>query len=272
MKDESLDPRIDRMIAALYGELSESEERAFHRLLEKDDALRAEWEELRESRRILSGWEVEDRVPSFVMLEGAAERPEPRRREHAAPTWWQRVLASLQGFGARPAWALATAAIALGAFMVADSRLDSKVEEQLASRLASVPPAATESDSRSVALEDLARTGGGPGEVVLTAAPYVTREELQDSNEQMMQSLATLLNQYDQKKDDETLDLLRAMYERVNQQQVYDYRQLAGRIDDLGRELVVSRSLAEQRIEELLGPATPRDANEEPTPTVDDGQ
>lgn len=267
MKDENLDPKIDRMIAALYGELSESEERAFHRLLEKDDALRAEWEELRESRRILSGWEVEERVPSFVMLEGAAGRS----AERAGAPWWRRLLAPLQGFGPGPAWAMATAAIAVAAFFLADARMDSKVEQQVASRLGSTPSVTGGTGSTGVALEDLARSRGGQGSEVVQTAGYVTRDELQDSNEQLMQSLAALLNDYSEKKDGETLDLLRAMYERVNQQQLYDYRQLAGRIDDLGRELVVSRGMAEQKIEELLGPATPRDLNGEPTPT-DDGQ
>ncbi|MBZ0267083.1 hypothetical protein K8I85_02920, partial [bacterium] len=69
--NERMDPRIDKMIAYLYGELPEAEERAFRRLLEKDDALRAEYEELAGTRETLRGWEVEETVPSFVLVAGA---------------------------------------------------------------------------------------------------------------------------------------------------------------------------------------------------------
>jgi len=112
MRGESIDPRIDKMMAALYGELSEAEERAFLRLLEKDDALRAEWDELRESRELLAGWKVEESVPCFILMEG--ERA-PRRTPSAG--WLERLRGAVRNLGAVPTWGLATAAVAVLAFV-----------------------------------------------------------------------------------------------------------------------------------------------------------
>jgi len=272
MKDESLDPRIDRMMAALYGELSESEERAFHRLLERDEALRAEWEELRGTRTAIARWEVEDRVPRFVLLEDAGlRRAQTGPRAGAVGRW-------LEPFRAlRMNWAswLVTAAVAGVAFLAAEARFEQQLEARLAparGEMAQRPP--TEIGTRpEVPIEDLlARPGAGSeaSPVVPVTGSWVTRDELDANRDDMLQSLAVLLNQYDQQEDQETLDLLQAMYERLNRQQLYDFRQLAGRVDDLGRELIVNRSVAEQKIEELLGPEPPRENGGQQAPTPDE--
>jgi anti-sigma factor RsiW len=124
MSDEKIDPRIDRMMAALYGELTESEERAFRRLLEKDDRLRVEFEELKETRRLLGGWEVEERVPSFVLIDGEGERAAGRPAAIGSG-WLERVRGALRGLGATPAWGLATAAVVLLVLAIAGFRIES---------------------------------------------------------------------------------------------------------------------------------------------------
>ncbi|HMB71404.1 MAG TPA: hypothetical protein VKU85_19000 [bacterium] len=271
MSNESLDPRIDTMMAALYGELSESEERAFRRLLETDPALRAEWDELQGNRNVLAAWKVEEAVPSFVMVGEPAAAPV---RKAAGAGWWNRFTQSLRGFGGTPAWGLATAGVAVAAFLIADARMNSKLEERLAALeqdqyVGSAPAQTGTSTSTPPAFDLGARpltTDGSTGEIVQASGSYLTREEYERGNDQLMGSIASVLNEYGQRRDTETLDLLQAMYERVNQQQLYDYRQLNGRLEDLGHELLLNRSLAEDKIDQLLGPAKPRDA----APTSED--
>lgn len=272
MSDESLGPRIDTMMAALYGELSESEERAFRRILETDPALRAEWDELQGSRNLLAGWSVEETVPSFVLV-GDAVTPRLRKAaaSAAAPGWWSRITGALRGLGGSPAWGLATVGAAVAAFVIADARVDRKVEERLASlgleRVGTAAPAGSETAAPSLPLELGTRPLAANGsEIVQASGTYLTREEYERGNDQLMGSIASVLNEYGQRRDQETLDLMQAMYERVNQQQLYDYRQLNGRLEDLGHELLLNRSLAESKIEELLGPVQPRD----PAPTSED--
>jgi hypothetical protein len=286
MSDERLDPRIDTMMAALYGELSESEERAFRRLLETDPALRAEWDELQGSRSLLAGWKVEETVPSFVLV-GDPVAPPARKRAAAAAAgagWWSRLTEAVRGFGATPAWGLATVGAAVAAFLIADARVDRKVEERLAGlgldRGERAAPALTGPGTSPLPLELGTRPLTGSGsEIVPASGQYMTREEYDQGTDQLMGSIAQVLNEYGQRRDQETLDLMQAMYERVNQQQLYDYRQLNGRLEDLGHELLLSRSLAESRIEDLLGPAQPRDpagttkdAAKDAAPTAEEGK
>jgi hypothetical protein len=169
-------------------------------------------------------------------------------------------------------YALVPVAAALAAFLFAEARFERKLEAHLAQAGGDPAAARAPADAATrseVAIEDLlARPGGGSetSPIVPASGTYVTRDEFAASQEEMIQSLAALLNQYDQREDQETLDLLQAMYERLNRQQLYDYRQLAGRVDDLGRELVVSRGLAEEKIEELLGPEVPHETGGQEAP------
>lgn len=279
MKDESLDPRIDKMMAALYGELPESEMRAFERVLEKDAALRAEWDELRGSRQFLEHWDVEDRAPSFVMMETEAAAPSAAA---ARPSLWSRFTEAVRGWGAAPGFALGAAAVAIAVFTLSGGD-DDELRAEIASLRAQVEqassgPAATPSGTPRLTLDDIAArelTTTPPastgGVIQQASGSFLTRDEWNQDREEFMQSLVSLLNEYGDRKDAENLDLLQAMYERINQQQLYDYRQLSGRVDDLGRELLVNRSLAEDKIEQLLGPATPRqDSDTAPVSTEDE--
>jgi hypothetical protein len=54
MTNQPLDPRQEQLIAALYGELSAEEEKAFFALLEADAELKREWDELNETRSFMS--------------------------------------------------------------------------------------------------------------------------------------------------------------------------------------------------------------------------
>src|SRR4026208_1437243 len=106
MTNESLDPKRERLIAYLYGEMTEEESKSFVQLMESDATLRDEFDELRGAREVLAGWRVPEPTPSFVFLNETARRPE------GAP-WWKRFsfLRGTGGFGLGLATAAAAALI-----------------------------------------------------------------------------------------------------------------------------------------------------------------
>ncbi len=66
MTDERpLDPLREKMISALYGELSTEETRRFEEALKNDTDLRAEWDELRGTRNFLSVAGNEEETAEF---------------------------------------------------------------------------------------------------------------------------------------------------------------------------------------------------------------
>jgi len=256
MRDETVDPRIDKMIAALYGELSESEDRAFRRLLEKDEALRAEWEELKEGQDFLAGWKVEERVPSFVLMGEASAPPSP-----ASGGWLVRLREAIGSVGAGPAWGLATATAAFFAFVLADARFQRKLEHELALRDAQT---ATSPPRPSPGRDLIAELGGGrsieggqgaAGIVQTGSDAFLTSDDLQSYNTELMRTLVELLNEYDARRTDEVSGLIKALYERLNSQQVFDYRQINNRIDAVGAELLLEKDRHDRALDELLGPA-----------------
>jgi hypothetical protein len=257
MRDETVDPRIDKMIAALYGELSESEERAFRRLLEKDERLRAEWEELSASRRLLAGWSVEERVPSFVLIEGEREA---RVTAPAPGGFLARLGQALRALGPGPVWGLATATAAFVAFVLADMRFERRLERELAARDAALapPPAATTRDPfAELGAGRAIEPAGEAAELVQVGSDtrYLTADDLQKYNGELMTTLVELLNQYDARRADDVNGLIQALYERVNRQQLFDSRQLNNRIDAVGAELLLEKDRHERALDDLLGPA-----------------
>jgi hypothetical protein len=269
MTHENVDPRIDKMIAALYGELSESEERAFRRLLEKDAALRAEWEELSGSRKVLAGWSVEERVPSFVLIEDERQAPAPAP---AAGGLLARIGDVLRSLGPGPVWGLATAAAAFIAFVLADLRFQGRLERELAARDAAVAPAPAVAERDALPQLGTGRPiepAADAGEMLRVGSDtqYLTPSDLQNYNGELMTVLVDLLNQYDARRADEVNGLVQALYERINRQQVFDYRQINNRIDAVGAELLLEKDRHERALDELLGPVrkaeTPASGSEE---------
>jgi hypothetical protein len=257
---EDVDPRIDKMIAFLYGELSPAEEQSFRKVLEKDAALRADLEELSQARGVLAGWKVEEKVPSFVLVDGTT----PRSVRSAAPTRpsdgvLRRVLAQIRGFGASPAWGMAAAAIALAVLAGAGFRVE-RVPGGVAFRFGGSHPTVAAERSlpgvgEGVPLE-LAGHSAAPGVsstpgVVPVSGPYLTHDEFNSYNSQLMSTLAQLLNQYDQQRDREVTDLMQALYRRINDQQVFNYERVSRRIDSLGDDLQ-TQSARNASLQDLL--------------------
>ena len=268
MREEPIDPRIDKMMAALYGELTESEERAFQRLLEKDEDLRREWEELQGIRHVLGEWEVEERVPSFVLV-GGEEKAAERRGAPAAPGLLERLADSLRGIGMKPAWGLSLAAVALLTFWITNARVDGEIE-RLSDQLKALQtmPAGL---GQELALDSQEPVNAGDGKILQASGTYLTREEYDSQNEQFMANLVSVLNDYGHRRDEEMGTVVQTMYEKLSQQQSDDYRVLNNRMEALGMELLVDRARSREILEQL-GAESPDGAGRElrTEPTGDD--
>jgi len=98
------------------------------------------------------------------------------------------------------------------------------------------------------------------------SGPFVTPEDLNNYHQELMTSLVSLLNDYDARRAEDVSGLVQSLYERVNNQQLYDYRQVNDRIDALGAELLFQEDRHEQSLDELLGPErSGRQGNPAPT-------
>lgn len=257
---EDVDPRIDKMIAFLYGELPPAEEKAFRRLLEKDDALRAEWEELSGTRQALGDWKVEEHVPAFVLVD-----PAPRQRRAGTPGAWHRFLDSLRSAGMSPAWGLAACAVALVILAAAGFRVE-RLPQGVAFRFGGDRPATSGRDLPGVGdgepMELAARTrpddAGGAG-IVPASGTYLTKDEYDRYNADLMNTLVGLLNRYDEQRDSETTDLLRGLYAKVSERQMYDYERTNRRIDALGAGILAEQGRSRDIDDVLNGPSRPLD-------------
>jgi hypothetical protein len=253
------------MMAFLYGELPPAEEKDFRRMLEEDAALRAEMEEMTEVRGALAGWRVEEHVPNFVLVDQGA--PRGSRSRPAGEAAWSRFLNSLRSFGAAPAWGFAAAALLLIAMAGAGFRVE-RVPGGVAFRLgadAPLPrgreqtPNATADPLRGLGagqpLELASPRGDTGGEIVpASATSYLTRDEFDSYSAQLMTTLAALLNDYDVRRDRETVDVMQGLYRRINEQQLFDYERVNRRLDAIGVGMAVDRG---RSLDEPIGATRP---------------
>jgi len=141
MRDDSIDPRKEKLVAFLYGEMTGAEAREMEQMLESDLDLRAELEELREMKGILGEWDVEEKEPSFVLV-GAAASGAPRGRganafeRPAFETGPRGVFARVAA--SRAWWGLAAAACLLLALGAGGFRVQ-RVDGGLAFRFGDAP-------------------------------------------------------------------------------------------------------------------------------------
>lgn len=244
MTREGLDPKKDRMIASLYGELSAAEESEFQQLLAADPALRSEYEELRRTRGALSGWTLERSSPSFVMLEGEGLV--------SSESAWARFARGFRAFLRPAGWALAGAAAVLLVLFAAGARIE-RFDGGVSLRFAA-PGQAPELAGALDAPEGRETTPKGEPILPASAPPYVTQDEFQKYNAQLMQSLVLLLNEYSDRHEEDVTGLVRAVYDQMSSQQSYDYQELTHRLEALGTEFLIERSrrATNPSLEELL--------------------
>ncbi|MBD3161624.1 MAG: hypothetical protein GF346_05280, partial [Candidatus Eisenbacteria bacterium] len=105
--DGPLDPRREKLIGLLYGELSEAEEKEIRREIAGDATLRRDFEELVATRQLLGEWKIEEESPRYQFLD---REPTARRSDPDGPL--ARLRRKIGSWTALP-WAVATAALVL---------------------------------------------------------------------------------------------------------------------------------------------------------------
>jgi hypothetical protein len=237
MKNESIDPRIERLVALLYGELPETEAQALRKEIEGDPALRAEWEELTGARSFLGAWELPEESPGFVFVNEPAIAPRRRagfreRLRGLVPSWSYGLAAA----------AVAVLILAIGGFRV--ERMDNGIAFRMGSEKAKTPAIAddlradggsgvplTSPPVQAVSTEPVSSNPATMPQGMETATPYLTKQEFQAYAAGMTQTMVALLNEYGRERDQEVGSALQVVLRNISEKQTEDYRDLRGRLD-----------------------------------------
>lgn len=293
---ESVDPRFEKLVALLYGELSEDEEREIRRELMTDAALRAEWEGLQSSRTLLQGWQMEERAPRLVFVQktaGAAGQAGLRRESG----WRERFRTWL----AAPAWGLAATAVLVAALALGGFRID-RVSGGLAFRFggSETPPHQADSvggtqtsphlgpgspavtgiipgipgtrfvtdpgvglgvtgfaGEASAGYDPAMASGAAPGGTGEGESPYITREEFDRYVQAMGRAVQDVMDEYARQRDESMTALLQGALMGLNARQVEGYRELRTRIDDLGIQVVEDQAVTRAQVNYLFHQVEP---------------
>ncbi len=258
MSDQGLDPRIQKLMASLYGELTDEEEREFQEALAGDASLRAEWDELHAARAFLKEWDATEPDRSFVFVE-PPESPVSAHRGGGGRIGWRRRLAGLLP---PPAWGFAGATAALVVLLFAGFRVD-RVDNGLAFRFGS--PAEV---SRTAEVASPGGTLSAPGDP--TAYPrvvsptgvgaipaaatgeYVTQNQLDAYNARVLTTVSSLLENFEQKRNGELAYVLQSFYQDLSSRQLQTYDELRGQIQGVGLGLMAEQTKANARLESLV--------------------
>ena len=228
MKDESLDPKRQTLIAALYGELNAEELTKFQALLDEDAALRSEWEELRETRALLETAAVNEpaHTPEFVFIDRSQKVAKPKRRFAWLPTF-------------SPAWGFASVATCLAILMSAGLRMD-HVENGLVLRFGPAPVTkqTTGPANQTVTPQETKPPLSAPistdGVRVETTAQVVTRDDLNNYSNRMLDALTRLVDDAQDRQRKEFAYMMGRFYEEMADEQQRKYESLRSRMDGIG--------------------------------------
>jgi hypothetical protein len=295
MTEAKIDALRQRMVAALYGELSPEEHREFEAALAADESLRREWEELRGARAFLTAAPLEDEVPQFVFLD-----PEPAAGRAGTASVRARVGRRL-GWGWLASWrspvggfALAGAAVIV--LLLFGLRVD-RTPAGLVVRFGTPAPetiAMLGNGSPGVRLEPNA---GGPGrpagsgtgaadlsgmtgggsvvsgvkgadgvsgvsatDVAGGAGVYLTRAEFAAYANQLADALESGLSDYQFQGRGETALLMKQLYDELSRARERDRDAINARIDELWARLVDAAARG------AIGAAPPAGAVPAPAP------
>ncbi|NNF06434.1 MAG: hypothetical protein HKN21_06710, partial [Candidatus Eisenbacteria bacterium] len=233
------------------------EEREFFELLETDPALKAEWEEMSQTRSILSKLDDTEAVPSFnFLIDEHVEPVEPARLAVVSPepTFGERVKGWFKGFGAQPAWGMATAALVVAVLAMSDFKIQ-KVDGGLAFRFGDAPMTAQYQVPPSDSVVPQQGTVGLGNGVELTRAStgdtggLVTRNELEATQSEMFRIMLSMIKDYDNHRSEKVDELMRILYSDLSTKQTQAYGELRGRIETVGIGMAVDE-LQKQRTEE----------------------
>src|SRR5215510_3664149 len=212
MKDESLDPKRQTMIAALYGELSAEELATFHALLDEDATLRAEWEELREARALLETATINEPVhaPEFVFIDRSRSETKPKRRFSWLPAF-------------SPAWGFASVAACLAILMGTGLRMD-RMDNGIVLHFGNASvPTITKPDTQ---------TGTSPGgqqlrpdvpedggvRIKTTGQQAVTRDDLNAYSTRILDALTRVVDDSQDRQRKEFADMMGQFYDVMSKE------------------------------------------------------
>lgn len=257
MKERPLDEDRDRIIAALYGELSPDEEDALRERLAGDPALQADYRDLAETRGILGAWDVEAPASPFLLPASP-----PGFRERMRRAWRAPVLT----------WGFAGATVALLVLLLAGFRVD-RVDRGLAFRFGP--------ESAPAPISSLAAGPASPStRVVLPAGPQtlpvaetgspVTRADMDRYAGGLMQAVSGLLDDYQERRNAELAYILKGFYDSMTTEQEKKYEELRAQVHGVGLGLLAEQSATNAALKDLMQrgvpPATPLNVYEEKTP------
>lgn len=276
MRDDLIDPRFEKLIALLYGELPEAEAAALRKEIESDAMLRAEYEDLSATRGFLAEWEVPEKSPHFVFLTDDRDARSVAATTSSLISRWRD---QLRGLLTATPWAVATAAVLVAFLAWKDFRID-RTNGAIAFRFG--PPAA---ESTLMADRALSPVQGAPdpgsgriptgtlesGRLVDATVPpegsaYLTRAEFDEYSNGMTRTMVALLNEYSRRRDQELTGLLQGAFGRLSDRQVNDYAELRGRLDALQQGVTVQKTVTDSRLDYLMrtgaqGSLTPSDGS-----------
>jgi anti-sigma factor RsiW len=247
MRDEAMDPRLEKLVALAYGELPADEAREVEGWIEQDPALRAEWDELCEARAALRAWEVEEMAPSFELGETGRA---PSKIAQAGGRF--RALAGARRVFASSAWWGFAAAAVLLIFLASSDfriqRVDGGVVLRLGKATVPEPPVsetvATSSggtnpleDSRRPPAGDLVAVSDSGSAPAGGQAAFVTREEFDSYSDGMTRVMVAMLKEYGESRDRELVNAMETMYQGLTDRQFRDYQELRKRIEAVGSGL-----------------------------------
>jgi hypothetical protein len=242
MTEQPLDPRREKLVGLLYGELSTEEEQEIRKQIAEDESLRADWEELVAAREMIGEWDVAAETPSFVFLDEQA----PAREERQLG-FWDRLRERFGGFVTATPWAMATAAVVIAVLALSDFRV-TREGGTLAFGFGE-----RESETPAQALQFDPQGGGGfPLEgtpvqqassnpvlsdnhpyLVPATSPFLTRDEFEAYTAGMTQTMVALINQYGREQQGQTSSYLQAIFGGFAERQDDSYRELRARIEAL---------------------------------------
>jgi hypothetical protein len=244
MNEETLDPKRQLLVSALYGELDPEGEQRFHALLEQDSALRSEWEELREARILLESATEPPSAPEFVFMEPVRADAKPRRRLFGFPLF-------------SPAWGFAGVAAGLVILIGAGLRMD-RVDNALVLRFG---PAPTTLTSHPVPSSPIATTpqisppvpvDGLKIEPTAELGAPVTRDDLNAYSAGMLQAMSGLMGEAQVQEKRELAYILGQFYEQLRDEQDRKYESLRQRVDGVGLGLMAEQTRTNARISRLI--------------------
>jgi hypothetical protein len=269
------DPRHERLVALLYGELSSAEAEALRLEIDRDPGLGRDWEEIRSAREALGSLPDVEPIPgaSWDAMDGAfvrrpasglGRRPIASLRSNARPR--ARIRDRIRRLLAGPAWGAAAAALVLLVLGLARFRVE-RVDHGFAF---TVGAGSAELEST----RGIARGGPGPapagnrgplgdvagltgtvagGEIgTVRSASYVTREELRGFATDLSRNLAVVLDQRAGQRDADMAAWMQTAFQEISRRQTAGYGDLRGRIEQVGIGLARGQYDANERINLLL--------------------